>query len=154
MVFSKPLREGIRRGRIKCSIRVWVRPHVKVGGRYPFEDGHIVVDSITKIDLSDVMDDLARESGFATVQDLLDVARHGKGENIYLVRFHYVRPGGWDEKPEATAAAGSRRRQVGPALSPSSRTLLQRIRSTTPPAAPRAKAAGGTSAGKSRGRGQ
>jgi hypothetical protein len=112
------------------------------------------VDSITKIDLSDVMDDLARESGFATVQDLLDVARHGKGENIYLVRFHYVRPGGWDEKPEATAAAGSRRRQVGPALSPSSRTLLQRIRSTTPPAAPRAKAAGGTSAGKSRGRGQ
>jgi hypothetical protein len=152
MVFSKPLREGIRRGRIKCSVRVWIRPHVKVGGRYPFEDGHIVVDSITAIDLSDVTDDLARESGFATVQDLIDVARHGKGENIYLVRFHYVRPGGWDEQPEATAAAGSRPRQVGPASPSSSRTLLQRIRSTTPPAAPRAKAAGGTSARKSRAR--
>ncbi len=152
MVFSKPLREGIRRGRITCSIRVWIRPHVKVGGRYPFEDGHIVVDSITAIDISDVTDNLARESGFATVQDLLAIARHGKGENIYLVRFHYVRPGGWDEQPEATAAAGSRRRQAGPASPPSSRTLLQRIRSTTPPAAPRAKAAGGTSARKSRGR--
>jgi hypothetical protein len=23
---------------------------------------------------------------------LLKVAKHGKGENIYLVRFHYVRP--------------------------------------------------------------
>ena len=148
MVFSKPLREGIRRGRITCSIRVWIRPHVKVGGRYPFEDGHIVVDSITAIDLSDVTDALARESGFATVQDLLDIARHGKGENIYLVRFHYLRPGGWDEKLDAAAPG----RQARPASSPPSRTLLQRIRSTTPPAAPRGKAAGGTSARKSRGR--
>ena len=151
MVFSKPLREGIRRGRITCSIRVWLRPHVKVGGRYPFDDGHIVVDSITTIDLSDVTHDLARESGFATVEDLLAIARHGKGQNIYLVRFHYLRPGGWDEKPDATAAAGTRN-QKAPASSPSSRTLLQRIRRTTLPAVPRANAAGSTSARKSRGR--
>jgi hypothetical protein len=26
------------------------------------------------------------------VVDLLKVAKHGKGENIYLVRFHYVPP--------------------------------------------------------------
>jgi hypothetical protein len=37
---------------------------------------------------------LARESGFLGVVDLLKVAKHGKGENIYLVRFHYVRPRG------------------------------------------------------------
>jgi len=24
--------------------------------------------------------------------DLLKVAKHGKGENIYLIRFHYLRP--------------------------------------------------------------
>jgi hypothetical protein len=24
--------------------------------------------------------------------DLLKVAKHGRGENIYLIRFHYVRP--------------------------------------------------------------
>jgi hypothetical protein len=35
---------------------------------------------------------LARESGFLGVLDLLKVAKHGKGENIYLVRFHYVPP--------------------------------------------------------------
>jgi hypothetical protein len=31
MVFTKRLREGIRRGRIKCSVRIWTRPHVKAG---------------------------------------------------------------------------------------------------------------------------
>ena len=41
MVFTKRLREGIRRGRIKCSVRIWMRPHVKVGGRYEPKDGKI-----------------------------------------------------------------------------------------------------------------
>jgi len=97
MVFTKRLREGIRRGRIKCSVRVWMRPHVKVGGRYPMEDGQIVVDSIEPIEIEDITHDLARESGFASVDDLLAIARHGKGENVYLIRFHYLPPGGWDK---------------------------------------------------------
>ena len=96
MVFTKHLREGIRRGRIKCSIRVWTRPHVKVGGRYQMDDGQIVVDSIESIEVSDITHDLARESGFASVDDLLHIARHGKGDNVYLIRFHYLPPGGWD----------------------------------------------------------
>jgi hypothetical protein len=95
MVFTKRLREKIRRGRIKCSVRIWTRPHVKAGGRYPMHDGHIVVDSIAPIALADVTDDLARESGFESVDDLLGIARHGKGENVYLIRFHYLRPGAW-----------------------------------------------------------
>ena len=97
MVFTKRLREGIRRGRIKCSVRVWMRPHVKVGGRYPMEDGQIVVDSIEPIEIDHITHDLARESGFASVDDLLAIARHGKGENVYLIRFHYLPPGGWDK---------------------------------------------------------
>ena len=96
MVFAKELRERIRRGRIKCSVRIWTRPHVKVGGRYSMDEGHIVVDSIVPIEMNDITHDLARESGFATVEDLLQIARHGKGENIYLIRFHYLPPGGWD----------------------------------------------------------
>ena len=96
MVFTKHLREGIRRGRIRCSVRVWTRPHVKVANKYQMDDGHIVVDSIEEISLDDVTYDLARESGFATVDDLLKIARHGKGENIYLIRFHYLPPGAWD----------------------------------------------------------
>ena len=96
MVFAKHLRERIRRGRIKCSVRIWTRPHVKVGGRYAMDEGHIVVDSIVPIELRAITHDLARESGFATVEELLRIAQHGSGDNIYLIRFHYLPPGGWD----------------------------------------------------------
>jgi hypothetical protein len=60
------------------------------------DDGHIVVDSIEAISLDDVTYDLARESGFQSVEDLLQIARHGRGDNVYLVRFHYLAPGAWD----------------------------------------------------------
>jgi hypothetical protein len=69
---------------------------VKVGGRYQMDDGHIVVDSIEPIAVAGITYDLARESGFQSVDDLLAVARHGKGENAYLIRFHYLAPGAWD----------------------------------------------------------
>ncbi len=96
MVFTKQLREGVRRGRIRCTIRIWLRPHVKVGGRYPMDDGHVVVDSIDRIELADITRELARESGFASVDDLLQIARHGQGENVFVIRFHYLPPGAWD----------------------------------------------------------
>ena len=90
MVFKR-LREGVRRGEITCSVRIWTRPHVKVGARYRMDEGAIEVDSIKPIGFPDITPELARESGFLGVIDLLKVAKHGKGENIYLVRFHYVR---------------------------------------------------------------
>ena len=96
MQFARHLREGIRRGRVRCTVRIWTRPHVKVGGRYRMDDGHVVVDAIQPITLEDITHDLARESGFGSVADLLGVAKHGSGENVYLVRFHYLAPGGWD----------------------------------------------------------
>jgi hypothetical protein len=96
MLFTKPLREGIRRGRIRCSVRIWARPHVKVGGRYQMDDGHVVVDSIDSISMADITYELARESGFASVEDLLRIAKHGRGRHVYLIRFHYLPPGAWD----------------------------------------------------------
>jgi hypothetical protein len=92
MMFTKRLRDGIRRGEVTCSVRIWTRPHVKVGGRYRMEEGEIEVDSIEPIGLPDITPQLARESGFLGVIDLLKVANHGRGSNIYLVRFHYLRP--------------------------------------------------------------
>ena len=92
MTFAKRLREGVRRGEITCSVRIWTRPHVKVGNRYAMEEGEIEVESIEPIGFPDITPQLARESGFLGVIDLLKTAKHGKGENIYLVRFHYVRP--------------------------------------------------------------
>jgi hypothetical protein len=56
------------------------------------DEGEIQVDSITPIGFPDITPQLAQESGFLGVLDLLKVAQHGKGENIYLIRFHYIRP--------------------------------------------------------------
>jgi hypothetical protein len=60
------------------------------------DGGHIVVDSIAPIAIDDVTYDLARESGFESVEDLLRIARHGSGDRVYLIRFHYLPPGAWD----------------------------------------------------------
>ena len=50
------------------------------------------IDSITLIGLPDITSELARESGFLGILDLLKVAKHGKGDKIYLIRFHYLPP--------------------------------------------------------------
>jgi hypothetical protein len=111
MQFTKRLREGVRRGRIRCSVRIWMHPRVKVGGRYRMDDGHIVVDSIAAMDADDVTHDLARESGFDSVDALLRIARHGKGDNMYLIRFHYLPPGGWDTPGRGSQSKLGSRRQ-------------------------------------------
>ncbi|HEY3989034.1 MAG TPA: ASCH domain-containing protein [Acidobacteriaceae bacterium] len=92
MTFTKRLRDGVREGRITCSVRIWTRPHVIVGNRYRMEEGEIEIDSITPIGLPDITPQLARESGFLGVVDLLKIAKHGKGDRIYLIRFHYIPP--------------------------------------------------------------
>jgi hypothetical protein len=56
------------------------------------DEGAIEIDSIETIGFPDITPELARESGFLGVLDLLKVAKHGRGQNIYLIRFHYVRP--------------------------------------------------------------
>jgi hypothetical protein len=93
MQFTKRLREGVRRGDITSSVRIWKSPRVKAGGRYRMEEGQIEVDSIDPIGFPDITPELARASGFLGVLDLLKVAKHGSGSNIYLVRFHYISPG-------------------------------------------------------------
>jgi hypothetical protein len=73
-------------------VRFWLGPRVTVGKRYPMEEGEIEVDSIEQVGFPDITPELARASGFLGVLDLLKVAKHGKGEKIYLVKFNYIRP--------------------------------------------------------------
>ena len=93
MVFAKRLREGVINGQITCSVRIWQSPHVKAGGRYRLGAGAVEVTSIPQISLGDITPALARRSGFEGVVDLLKVAKHGPGENVYLVELDY-RPDG------------------------------------------------------------
>ena len=128
MTFTKRLREGVKRGEITCSVRIWMSPRVTVGKRYRMDEGEIEVDSIETIGFPDITPELARASGFLGVLDLLKVAKHGKGENIYLVRFHYV-PGRTGRRAQG-AGQGSGHRAQGaekpPGISPGPRFGVSR----------------------------
>jgi hypothetical protein len=74
MMFTKRLREPVRRGEVTCSV----------------PPGEIEVTRLVEIDLGDVTEDLARRGGFADLDDLMSIARHGRGERVFLVEFRYV----------------------------------------------------------------
>jgi hypothetical protein len=89
MQFLRPLRERIRRGEITTTVRLWQRPHVKVGGRYALPPGEIVVTKVFEVSLADITPDVARASGFAGRVDLLKVAKHGRGRRVFVIEFRY-----------------------------------------------------------------
>ena len=62
--------------------------------------------------LADITPQLARESGFKGVVDLLKVAKHGPGENIFLVRFHYLPPDPARAAPTNSRAVQKPRRRA------------------------------------------
>ena len=94
MQFIKRLRNPIKNGEITTTIRIWQRPHVKVGNRYKLDDGFVVVHKINRIGMDEISPKLARDSGFSGVADLLKTAKHGAGEKVYLIEFHYEDVGG------------------------------------------------------------
>jgi hypothetical protein len=89
MLFTKKLRARVKSGEVTASVRIWQSPHVKVGGRYRLEDGHIEVTSIREITWEDLNDRLARETGFKNLIDMMKTAKHGSGSRVYYVRFEY-----------------------------------------------------------------
>ena len=90
MMFAKPLRERVRSGEITTSVRIWLTPRVKVGGRYPLLDGFIEVTRLQEVDLEDVTEAMARQGGFASLDDLMATAKHGRGERVFIVDFVFV----------------------------------------------------------------
>jgi hypothetical protein len=89
MSFTKRLHQPIMAGDVTCSVRIWQKPRVKVGGVYRLGPGAIEVTGLREIALADITPALARRSGFAGVVDLLKVAKHGAGERVFLVDFEY-----------------------------------------------------------------
>jgi hypothetical protein len=89
MLFTKKLRTRVKSGEVTCSVRIWKAPHVKVGGRYRLDDGHIEVTSIREISWEDLSDSLARDGGFRNLVDMMKTAKHGAGQRVYYVRFRY-----------------------------------------------------------------
>jgi len=52
-------------------------------------DGHVVVTAISPTALTDINGSLARQCGFKGTVDLLKVAQHGPGRNVFLIDFQY-----------------------------------------------------------------
>jgi hypothetical protein len=90
--FTRRLRDPIMRGEVTCSVRIWQRPQVKLGGRYALGSGFVEVTSFREITLQQVTPQLARDGGFEGLVDLLKTAKHGPGERFYLVEFVYDGP--------------------------------------------------------------
>jgi len=134
MEFTKRLRDGVRRGDITCSVRICMRPHVKRGNRYRMGEGQIEIDSIEQIELADVTPKLARESGFDGVVDLLKIAKHGPGTNVYLVRFHYLPPGVQPSSGASRPRAAATRQRRAKSDSRRQRERLARILARLPEA--------------------
>lgn len=99
MLFKTRFHEGIRSGEIRCTVRIWQRPHVKVGGRYVLGAGAVVVDRIFETRLDEITPALARRCGFASLADLLKTAKHGAGERVFVIDFHYDGKAGARPKP-------------------------------------------------------
>ena len=72
MQFGRELREDVRSGAITVSYRLWRRPKVKQGGRYPVGDVYIEVDSIELVPFSSI--------------DASDIARAGEQDRESLRR--------------------------------------------------------------------
>jgi hypothetical protein len=90
--FLRTLRDRIRKGEITSTVRLWQRPHVRIGGSYSLPPGKIQVTKLSEISLAEITPQLARRSGFLGVVDLLKIAKHGTGRRVFLIEFRYVPP--------------------------------------------------------------
>jgi hypothetical protein len=74
--FSAELRDDVAAGDITVSFRLWRRPKVKVGGRYPVGPVHIEIDSIELVPFSSVTRADVRRSGERDRESLRQRAAH------------------------------------------------------------------------------
>jgi hypothetical protein len=94
--FSQELRDDVLAGDITVSIRLWKRPKVKAGGRYPVGPaGRLIeVDSVELIPFADVSDADLRRAGEPDRETLRRRAAHAgpieDGTLVYRIEFHPV----------------------------------------------------------------
>jgi hypothetical protein len=96
MEFSRELRAGVMSGDITVSFRLWRRPRVKEGGRYPVGPAQIEVDSVELVPFAAITDADVRQSGEKDRESLRRRAAHAgpvaDDTLLYRVEFHLARP--------------------------------------------------------------
>ncbi len=94
MEFSRDLRDDVIAGDITVSFRLWRRPKVKAGGRYPVGPARIEVDSVELMPCASITPDDLRRSGEPDLDALRRRAAHAGPVTddtlLYRVEFHLV----------------------------------------------------------------
>jgi hypothetical protein len=93
--FSRELREDVISGDITVSFRLWRRPKVREGGRYPVGPVQIEVDSVELMPFASITPADVRRSGERDREALRRRAAHAgpiaDDTLLYRVEFHLVR---------------------------------------------------------------
>jgi hypothetical protein len=96
MLFSQELRDDVLAGEITVSFRLWKRPKVKAGGRYPVGPGTglIEVDAVDLVPFAGITSADVRRAGEPDREALRRRAAHAGPINddtlLYRVEFHPV----------------------------------------------------------------
>jgi hypothetical protein len=96
VLFSQELRDDVLAGDITVSFRLWKRPKVRTGGRYPVGPGAgmIEVDSVELIPFAGITDADVRRAGEPDRETLRRRAAHAgpiaDDTMLYRVEFHPV----------------------------------------------------------------
>jgi len=94
MQFSKELRDDVVSGDITISFRLWTKPKVKVGGRYPVGPVSIEIDSMELVAFKSISQADVERAGELDLEGLRARAAHaGAIDNetlVYRIEFHVV----------------------------------------------------------------
>ena len=95
MNFSKELLAAVLAGDLTVSFRLWSRPKVKAGGRYPVGPALIEIDSMELVPFSAVTPEDVRRACEPDLETLRRRAAHAGPVDadtvLYRIEFHLVR---------------------------------------------------------------
>jgi hypothetical protein len=94
VTFNEELRPGVLGGEITMSVRLWKRPKVKVGGRYPIEDRSFEVVSMNLVPFATITKADVRKCGEPDIETLRRRAAHAgpiaDDTMVYVIDFQLV----------------------------------------------------------------
>lgn len=90
MLFRAETLEGIRTGQVTLAVRRWRRPTVRAGGTLTTAVGVLAIDSVERIDPSELTEDDARAAGAASLEELQDASYLRRDGELHRIRFRLI----------------------------------------------------------------